>query len=191
VIAVGVDPAATGCAALAVVESSTDGPRLIGWRAIRRTSALRLPPWQLASHGYTDRVGDAVQARAWLVATNAHPDVIVVEETPAFVRVRASGGAVIAALVAQAEGAGAIVQALGEVERAGPDVWRPAVLRIPGNHPDAGKIAMAAWGWRHVDRPPLPWTGWVACSRPPDWAVEHVAEAACIAVWGMYRAGDP
>lgn len=74
--------------------------------------------------------------------------------------------------------------------------WVPSVLGVPGNSPNAQVYANAAWGLgpdpdgrREVfGRYPL---GRFAldCPRPPDWALPHVADAGCIAIWSLHHTG--
>ena len=176
--ATGVDPAGTGCAARADVLVRDGVYILHHWRAVMATK--RRDHAFACSDGLFRLPHDA---RAWLVA-HAAP-LVVVEETPAFMRRRASGGAVVRALVTQAEGAGAIVQAVGACTRVAPEVWRRDVLRVAGDAD--GAAALAAWGWATVHRRlALDWRG-EACEAPPAVYAEHVAEAACCAVWLLRR----
>lgn len=179
-IATGIDPAASGCAARADVRLVDGVPVLVDWRAIRLTRRKEMP-WDCASPGSLHRGASGRHARAWLVLR--HHLAVAVEGTPAFVRARGRGGQAIQSLVTQAEAAGAIVQALDvDPERPTPDVWRPAVLLCPGNDPSAELAAMAALGWAEMRGARV--RGWrCEVEQPPAWAAPHVAEACAIAVW--------
>jgi hypothetical protein len=182
-IATGIDPAATGTAARADVMELRGGVyRITNWRAIRYHRKC----WRDSND---DALGDAPTARRWLVEGAA--PFVVVEETPAFLRVRCQGGRAVEALITQAEAAGAIVQAVGECLRVHPDTWRPEVLRCRGNDANADVAACAAWGWVSLSRRlELAWQG-DGGPLPPEWARPHVAEAACMAVWALRRSSAP
>lgn len=111
----------------------------------------------------------------------------VVEATPAFTRAKSRGGQAHRALVVQAEAAGAIAYAARAVDRVEPTTWRPAVLAISGTDPRAALAAEGLWGWRRIrrtgPRPPVEVS--TSVPRPPEWAAPHIAEAACIALWGQ------
>ena len=165
--ATGIDPAATGVAARADVEFADGVYVLTRWRAIRpRTRHVEC--WA----GLTPFVAPLHAARSWLVE-DAH-ELVAVEATPPLIR-----GA--QAVVTQAEGAGAIVQAVGA----------PVLRPLPGNWRKAlglstAATAQGAWGLATVYRRDAPtWTSRVACTPPPTWASEHVAEAASMAVWAI------
>ena len=179
-IATGIDPAAVGCAARADVEIRDGVPVLLDWRAIRRTKR-KADPWDLVAPGRAGRLGCARVVRRWLV--NGHAALVAVEGTPAFLRVKSRGGKAVERLVTQAEGAGAIVQALeADALRPEPDDWRPVVLLCPGNDPNAEFAAMAALGWASMRDARV--RGWRSeVEQPPEWAAPHVAEACAIAVW--------
>lgn len=167
--ATGIDPAATGVAARADVDLVDGVYVLTRWRAIRPRG--RYVDCESQDDAWrTDRLH---AARSWLVEL-AH-DVVAVEATPPLIR-----GA--QAVVTQAEGAGAIVQAVGAsvLLRPLPRTWRGALGL------STAATAQGAWGLATVYRRAAPtWTGRVACAPPPTWASEHVAEAACMAVWAL------
>lgn len=178
-IAVGVDPGHTGAAARVVVDVETRACRVVTWGAWRRTRRRTHPYEAIASrHAVSDewsRLPAAMTAAApWM-------DVCAVAAVEG---IRPHGR--VAHLVPLAEAAGMAAALTGATHRPHANEWRRDVLRLAASTPAAGaeRAACMAWGLAPGVRAlGLTWRAEWDAPAPPSWAVGHVAEAACIAVW--------
>lgn len=181
-IAIAIDPGTTGAVALV-----RDGV-MLGWGAWRRSGvAYQYHASTIARANPVTCLPAAVRAAVVHLPGEGAATCAALEE------IKPHGAKRGYTLLAEAAGIARCVlyEAVEDPLRCPPSDWRPAVLGIPGNADAAAaeRYAVGAWGWTEVRRrKPLPLGELRAeCREPPAWAVGHVAEAGCMAVWALHH----
>ena len=183
--ALAIDPGHTG--AVAVVGGTT----LLTWAAWRKTRR-RSEPYDIAADGWRGGTSPCLSHALRVACVHLRPDVDILGAVCAVEGIEPHGKR--AGYTALAEAAGQAVAVvygiIGSPLRPRPREWVPATLGVPANQPFAS-YSLAGWGWgadpdagssRGASRYPMG-RGVVACSEPPAWARDHVADAAWMAVW--------